>query len=162
MKYDHIIERLDREGLAALAPHEAEAFAAHSEGCADCAAALRAARAARFLVGSRVEVGDVAPPPFFETRVLAALREKQVLKTPYWSFRRWWQASSGLVSAMVLMAAVFAVLTIFAPKDGPQDVTNFNLYSTEAEVLNQRSAREMTREQMLEVIYGERREQGRK
>lgn len=162
MNNDHIIEKLDGVGLSALSPAEADAVRAHAADCADCAVALRDANVARSLVRSRVEVATVAPPAFFETRVLAALREKQVLKTPFWSFRRWWQASSGLVSAMVLMAAVFGLLTLFAPNDGPQDVSNFNLYSTEAEVLNQRSAREMTREQMLDVIYGERREQGRK
>lgn len=163
MNSGHIIELLDSHGYRRLPDADRKAVESHSADCADCADALRAVRLSESMLAARVEVAAVAPPPFFETRVLAALREGVSERSPFWSFKRWWQASYGMVGAMLLMTAVFGVLSLIAPKSEPQgEVTNYSLYSTEGDVINQRSVRDMTREQMLEVIYTDRKEQGKR
>ncbi len=163
MRTDHIRDFIDERGLSAIDGAERERLEVHAAGCPECSEALIAARFSAEMLRSRAEVSVVTPPPFFEARVMAAVRERQAQKLPFWSFGRWWQASSGMVGAMVLMAAVFAILTIFAPSDPRQaDMSNYNIYSTEADILSQRSARDVTREQMLEVIYSERKEQGKR
>ncbi len=163
MRVVHVTEIIDRKGLEALADAEREMIEVHAAECADCADALFAARFARGMLRSHSENVNAAPPAFFETRVLAAIREKNAEKAPFWSFRRWWQASYGMVSAMVLIAAVLGMLTLFAPASSDQaDMSNYSIYSTEADILNQRSARDLSREQLLEVIYSGKKDQGKR
>ncbi|MBK8148336.1 MAG: hypothetical protein IPK58_09025 [Acidobacteria bacterium] len=162
MKNGHITELIDEKGLANIDSAGRELIEVHAAECAACADALAAARFSVSMLRARADIGPIHPSPFFETRVLSALRERQLQKAPFWSFRRWWQASHEMVGAMVLMAAVFGLLTIFAPADESQaDLLNPNIYSTEADVLNQRPLRDMSREQVLEVIYSDRKEQGK-
>jgi anti-sigma factor RsiW len=157
MNSAHIVEFIDEHGLAGISSAERERLEVHSAECADCAEALSAARFSGALLRARAETAKAVPPPFFDARVLNALRERQ--STPnsrFWSFRRWWQASYGLVGAMIMLVAVFGGLTLFAPTNEIQaDSSNYNLYSTDAVILSQRSAHEMTREQMIEVIYSD-------
>lgn len=163
MRVVHVTEIIDRKGLGTLADDERELVEVHAAECAECAEALFSARFALGMLRSHSETVKAAPPAFFETRVLAAIREKNVEKLPFWSFRRWWQASYGMVSAMVLIAAVLGMLTLFAPASNDQaDMSNYSIYSTEADILNQRSARDLSREQLLEVIYSGKKDQGKR
>ncbi len=163
MNSGHIIELLDARGYRRLSDADRERVEVHSAICADCSDALRAVRFSESMLAARSEVAVAAPPPFFETRVLAALKDRMAERSPFWSFRRWWQASYGMVGAMLLMTTFFGVLSLIAPTSEPQpEVTNYSLYSAEGDVINQRSVRDMTREQMLEVIYTDRKEQGKR
>ncbi|HNU08681.1 MAG TPA: hypothetical protein PKO33_13015, partial [Pyrinomonadaceae bacterium] len=82
------------------------------------------------------------------------------------SYRLWFQmelAQPLLLAAMVLIAAVLGMLTLFAPAANDQgDMSSYSLYSTEADVLNKRSARDLSREQLLEVIYSGKKDQGKR
>lgn len=163
MKVVHVTEIIDDRGLAALTDSEREMIEIHSAECAECSEALFAARFAQGMLRSHSETVTAEPPAFFETRVLAAIRERNGERAPFWSFRRWWQASYGMVGAMVLIAAVLGMLTLFAPASNDQaDMSSYSLYSTEADVLNQRSARDLSREQLLEVIYSGKKDQGKR
>ncbi len=163
MKVVHVTEIIDGKGLGALADSELELVEVHAAECADCAETLFAARFTQGLLRVHAETVTAEPPAFFETRVLATIREKYVERLPFWSFRRWWQASYGMVGAMVLIAAVLGMLTLFAPAANDQgDMSSYSLYSTEADVLNKRSARDLSREQLLEVIYSGKKDQGKR
>lgn len=48
------------------------------------------------------------PPPFFHTRVLAAVREQESQPSP---FVRLWRAAGALVAAMAVLVAILVVLT---------------------------------------------------
>ncbi len=156
----HITEIIDETPLASLDAATRERVEIHAAECAECSAALAASCLAQSMLRSHAEVVEIVPPPFFETRVLAAWRERQAERAPFWSFGRWWQASSGMVAAMVLVAVVLGGLTVFAPSNEVQaDATNFGIFANDADVLSAEQVREMTREQMLEVIYTDRKEQ---
>jgi hypothetical protein len=100
---------------------------------------------------------SIEPSPFFQAKVINAWREKQNLRTPIETFRRWWQASAVPVFMMVLTVAILISLTVMAPQSNANDSTaelsNFNLYSTDAVILNQKAPRDLTTEQVFEVIY---------
>lgn len=159
MKDRHITEILDETGYAALDGERLKTMQTHCAGCADCRQAFEASRVSTVLLTARASIPAAEPSAFFQSKVLNALREKQNIRRPVAAFRRWWQASYPLVCSMLLVVITLAVLTMFAPKSQPeQAVSTYNLYSTDAVILNQNAPRSLTTEQALEVIYTERRE----
>jgi len=86
--------------------------------------------------------------------VINALRERANLRKPIAALRRWWQASAALVSLMLITIAGLIALTALAPSSSSQaEISSFNLYSTDAVILNQNMTRDLTTEQIFEVIY---------
>ena len=156
----HITEILDGKNYAALDAAELDALAAHAAQCADCRRGFQAARISAALLAARAAQPAAEPSVFFQSKVLAAIREKQNLRKPIEAFRRWWQAAYPLVCSMLFFVITLALLTVLAPKpDSAQAAsTNYNLYSTDSIILNQNPPRSLTDEQALEVIYAERRE----
>ena len=55
----------------------------------------------------------VEPPPFFATRVLAAMREQQTNNVPV--MLRLWQSAKLLVSSMAVTTAALAVMSVVVP-----------------------------------------------
>src|SRR2546423_4693193 len=106
MKDEHIIDLLERAPFAELSTAELATIKAHAEACAACLRAYEAARVSTLLLKER-SAETFAPPPFFETRVLAALRERQAT-TDAWSFARLWQTTAALVSTMAALVALLA------------------------------------------------------
>lgn len=161
----HIATILNEKRFSELTPAELTQISGHCAVCPDCASEFTAARIASELLFARA-AAEVAPSPFFEARVLNALRERQMVRRPLLAFRRWWQASYGLVGAMVLLVVMFVGLTVFAPgSEGGEvqaEVSNFNLYSTDSVIIRDRMSRDLTAEQALEVIYTERRDTRKK
>ncbi len=154
----HILEILDEKGLGALSGAELDTVRAHASHCADCRRAVEAARVSAALLTARAGVPAAQPSAFFQTKVLAAIREKQNIRKPIEAFRRWWQAAYPMVCSMLFFVITLAMLTILAPKpDSAQASSTFNLYSTDSVILNQNPPRNLTNEQALEVIYNERR-----
>ena len=92
----------------------------------------------------------VEPSPFFHTRVMAALREKQ---TEGPAFARMWRAAGALVSSMVAAVVLFAVLS-FAVFDQtpPIDSSTTTAYSAETVILNDLEE-EQTDGQVLSILY---------
>jgi len=94
----------------------------------------------------------IEPSPFFQTRVMAALREQQAAESvpALW---RLWKSSRALVSSMALTTASLAVLSfmISAPATTAVEQTA-SAFSAESVILDQ-DAEELTYEQVLNAIY---------
>jgi hypothetical protein len=154
MNDKHILEILDGKRFTELGENELGRIEIHSARCSDCLHAFEAARISSVLLNIRAETDRVAPSPFFEAKVLNAIRESQNLRKPIAAFRRWWQASYPLVCSMFLVVFGFIALTFIAPKSNSHEADSaYNLYSTDSVILNQNSPRIVTEEQALEVIY---------
>lgn len=157
MRDEHIKDLLDRAGLAGLGGRELAAMRSHAEVCGECARAFAAARASASLLEARGAEG-FEPSPFFQTRVLAALRERQRAGVEAWSFRRLWRAAGLLVSSMAASVAVLAALTFVAPRETTQQtqVASADAYTAEDVILDQGapSAAQVSDEQVLATIYG--------
>jgi predicted anti-sigma-YlaC factor YlaD len=156
---NHVIEILESAPLQSLTDDQMAIVRAHVEGCAACRSALRAAEFSTMLIRKRAtEV--VEPPAFFQTRVMAALRERKADDSApvIW---RLWKTAGALVSSMALTTAALAVLSVVAP--GPsgytEETATLNSYSAEGIIMGQDQAEEqITYEQVLSTIYADENE----
>src|SRR6266487_4123067 len=111
MKENHIIDILENSSFASLNESERAVIQTHAANCLPCARAYEATQVASSLLKARAsEV--VEPSPFFHTRVLASLRERQN-EIP--AFKRLWQVAGALVSSMTATVALLAVLSFIIP-----------------------------------------------
>jgi hypothetical protein len=154
MRDGHVIEILESGPFDALGETALAEVRAHAEGCAECRRAFDAARVSSLLLRERT-AREFEPPPFFQTRVLAALRERQAEQT--WALPRLWKAAGALFASMVATVAALGALTFLAPgtmqTDEPDEVA-VETYSAEESILAQSSAdEEMTYDQVLSVVY---------
>lgn len=160
MRDEHIISVLDEGPLSNLSEERLEAVRAHAARCDSCARALEAARVSTLLLRERADA-SFEPSPFFQTRVMAALRERRDAAKEAWSLARLWKATGALVSSMALTVAALAVFTFVAPPaptgEATQDVASASDTYSEEELLFSAGAaydEEMTNEQLLTTIYG--------
>ncbi len=160
MKSKHITEILDNAAFADVSEEDLTIIRAHAENCPNCKQAFQAARVTSVLLKVKSEIPAPLPSPFFQAKVINALqREKQNLQKPLEAFRRWWQASAAMVGLMVMIVACLIATSFIAPlasEDEAQAGTNFNLYTTDSVILNQKSPRDLTNEQVFQVIYNPR------
>ena len=154
MKETHIIEILDNSPLASLTESELLTVRDHAGVCLPCHRAYEAAQLSTLLIKERT-AESIEPSPFFQTRVLAALRERQNSVPVLW---RLWKSAGALVSTMALTTAALAAFSFLSP--GAETVTSqetmaaLNPYSAEAVVFNQDPGDDpMTDEQVLSAIY---------
>jgi hypothetical protein len=136
MKEKHIINLLEEAPFASLSESEHLEIQTHTANCSDCAQAYQAARVSAALLLENAAVA-FEPSPFFHTKVLAALRERQS-ETP--AYKRLWQTAGALVSSMTATVALLAVLSFLVP--GTQSLSTAqaspsNGYSAEEVILNQ-------------------------
>lgn len=153
MKEQHIIELLDGASIASLSELELNEVRIHTRDCVSCRTAYEAARLSAQVLRSRAQV-TIEPSPFFQTRVLAALREQQAVDSVPAMFRLW-KAARALVASMAVTTAALAVLSFMFP--GPAtafDDQAVSAYSAESVILGQASD-ELTYEQVLSTIYAE-------
>jgi len=152
MKVEHIIEILDSTSLKNLSPEQLEIVQIHIRDCMSCENAYEAAKVSSRLVKERAQT-TVEPSPFFQTRVMAAWRERQAIEnTPVLS--RLWKSAGALVSSMAVTTAALAALTfvIPAPISTSADETA-TAYSAESVLLGQTSDDQMSYDQVLSTIY---------
>ena len=153
MKDKHITEVLDNAALATLSPSELEEIRAHAQDCKPCGSAFAAAQLTALVMKERAQVG-IEPSPFFQTRVMAALREQQEVESvpAMW---RLWKSARGLVSSMAVTTAALAALSfmISAPATATLDQTATAL-SAESVIFDQ-GGDELTYEQVLNAIYAD-------
>jgi predicted anti-sigma-YlaC factor YlaD len=153
MKDNHIIDMLENSPLASLTARELLAVRSHAENCQACRRAYDAAQLATLLIKERAAEA-IEPSPFFQTRVLAALREQQANNAPVlW---RLWKSAGALVSSMALTTASLAVLSFVVPgSTNTQSATAALIPSSaEAVVFNQdQTDDQMTDDQVLNTIY---------
>jgi hypothetical protein len=151
MNNKHIIELLENSPLSALSQSDLELVQAHCKTCESCARAYQAARLSTMIISERVS-SPIEPSPFFQTRVMAAWRERQALESvPAWS--RLWKSSRALVSSMVLTTAALGVLSFFVPAIPSAGDETASSYSAEALLMGQQGEDQMSYEQVLNTIY---------
>lgn len=154
MRDEHIKQLLDEAPLASLGEAELTALRAHAESCAECRRAFESARLSSRMLQARTQE-TFEPSPFFQTRVLAALRERRAAEEERWTFARLWRAAGLLVSSMAATTAALAVFTFVAPSETAvaQDVAG--TYSAESVIFDEGADDQMTYEQVLTSLYGD-------
>jgi len=156
MKSRHITEILDQTAFAELGAEDLTIINAHVKDCQNCQKAFEAARLSSVWLSTQAVLAPPAPSPFFQAKVLNAIRNKQNMVKPIAVFKRWWNASAALVFSMLMAVAFLIALTALAPADYDNtqaEISGFNPYSTEAVLFNQRPSRDLTTEQVFQVIY---------
>lgn len=153
MKDKHIIEVIDNVALASLSQIELEEVKGHTSECATCRTAFEAAQLSAVVLQQRAQV-KIEPSPFFHTKVLAALRERQTVESAP-AFVRLWKSASALVSSMALATMALAVLTFVIP-DPATAVTEqvASVDAAEAVIFDQLED-QLTYEQVIATIYNE-------
>ncbi len=157
MRDEHVKKLLDGAPLASLGRAELAAVRAHADSCEECRRAFDAARVSGLMLkGRAAEVFE--PSPFFQTRVLAALRERQAEQA--WALPRLWKAAGALFASMLATVAALGALTFLAPgsppPDAPADEIAYEEVSpAEESILAQGGGadEEMTYDQVLSVVY---------
>ena len=154
MKDNHIIDILDGTSLSKLDASQLRIVRAHVDGCPSCAHAYDAALLMSNVIQARKDA-VVEPPPFFATRVLAAMREQQTNNVPV--MLRLWQSAKLLVSSMAVTTAALAVMSVVVPGPASSETVTMSPYSAEAVILNDEDD-QMTYEQVLSTIYADEEE----
>jgi hypothetical protein len=154
MKEKCITEILDNAPIANLSENELNEIRTHAQGCESCRGAYEAARLSAVVLKSRAQVA-IEPSPFFQTRVMAALREQQALESVPAMWRLWGSAKA-LVSSLAVTTAALAVLSFVLPAPATSVVDQTaSVYSAESVIMDQSSEEQMTYEQVLSTIYAD-------
>jgi len=155
MKENHIVNLLESRSLGSLSVAELEMIHAHTAACSECLLAYQAAQASLRLLQERASV-IVEPPPFFQTKVMAAIRE-QKLAPKRFGFLNVWQTARPVVASMGVFVAMLLALTFFnsfEPPTEPSDLASVNDSAPEWVILDSDDAGdEMTYSQALTVLY---------
>jgi hypothetical protein len=154
MRDEHIKKLLDEAPLSSLGKAELTAVRAHAEVCEDCRRAVAAAQLSALMLKTRARE-SFEPSPFFQTRVLAALRERRGAEEG-WTLARLWKSAGLLVSSLAATTAALAVFTFVAPSEPAvaQQVASGNAYTAESVILDESDEEQMTYDQVLTSLYG--------
>lgn len=159
MRDEHIKGLLDGAPLSSLGKAELAAVRAHAESCEDCRRAVAAAQLSTLMLKARA-AQTFEPSPFFQTRVLAALRERRAAEEERWTLARLWKSAGLLVSSLAATTAALAVFTFVAPAESAaQDVAE--TYTAESVIFGEGGEEQMTYEQVLTSLYGAEGEEAR-
>jgi predicted anti-sigma-YlaC factor YlaD len=158
MNDGHIINLLDEKKFSDLSETEIQTIEAHIENCVSCRSEYEAAAIASVLLRERAAV-TIEPPPFFETRVLNAWRERQAELMPAAErLRQMWQDVKLLVSGLTAAVAALLAVTFFVPQingDAPLRASFTDYYTVESVIFERPSIPEnLSDEQLLGEIYG--------
>jgi anti-sigma factor RsiW len=155
MRDEHIKDMLDHASLASLSESELARARAHAAACDECSRAYAAARASASMLASRA-AESFEPSPFFQTRVLAALRERQRAGAESWSFSRLWKAAGLLVSSMAASVAMLAALTFLVPQQtSSQQVAFADTYTADNLIFSQSDASDRdSYDEVISMLYG--------
>jgi anti-sigma-K factor RskA len=148
----HITEILDNASIAALSKSELSEIRVHALECMSCRDAFEAARLSAVVIKSRVEA-TIEPSPFFQTRVMAALREQQAVESVP-PMLRLWRSAKVLVSTMAVTTAALAVVSFIQPSQTTPVVDQTaSAYSAYSVIMDQNADDQMSYEQVLSTIY---------
>jgi hypothetical protein len=152
MNDKHITEELDSVALASLSRSELDEMRAHARECEPCGSAFAAAQLSARIMKERAHA-VIEPSPFFQTRVMAALREQQAVESVP-AFLRLWKSARALVSSMAVTTAALAALSfmVSAPATNVLDQTA-SAYSAESVVLEDGGDDQLTYDQVFNAIY---------
>ena len=146
MKDTHIINLLETAPLAELGENDLNLIQSHVVSCEGCRHAFEAAQIASLLLRERA-AETFEPSPFFQTRVLAAVREQSTNEG--WSLIRLWRSAGALASAMAATVVTLGILTFMVPSATTSQEMS-SAYSPEAIILGQG---ELSDEQVLSTLY---------
>jgi len=154
---NHIINLIESAPLASLSESDLNAIRGHTNDCLDCRRAFEAAQISMLLLKEGASE-TFEPSPFFHTKVLANLRERQTAGEQ-WGWSKVWRAAGALASSMAVSVAALAALTFVIPGSQsvvPQEMTSaLNTYSAEEVLLDQGEAfNEVSEDQILTTLYG--------
>ena len=157
MNDKHIIEILDSAPRNSLSREQLEIVRTHSLECSECQRAYLAASLSSVLIKERSQT-TVEPSPFFQTKVLAALRARQAAENvPV--FGRLWKSAGVLVSSMAVTTAALAALSILVPANTmPASEQTATAYSAESVIFDQGVDDQLSYEQVLSTIYADEEE----
>jgi predicted anti-sigma-YlaC factor YlaD len=138
MQDTHIIKLLEEKPLTSLNDSEIANAETHVAQCPECKRAYDAACISAALIVARASE-TTAVQPFFNSRVMAALRERH-LSPEEPALIRMWRAAGALASTMVALLVILVAVTIFSPGADPQlqsttIAISQNIYSPEHVVL---------------------------
>lgn len=119
MSKNHIVHLLEEQSFANLSASERNRIADHTAICAECSRAYQAARIAFAMLQERTAI-IIEPPPFFQTRVLAALRERNQV-TESFGFGRIWQAAKPLLASMMVLVLLLTTVTFYTNNNSLPD-----------------------------------------
>ena len=153
MNEQHITDILDGAPLAGLSEGELSAIAGHTARCGECRRAFEAAKASAAVLKFEAEQSP-EPTPFFQTKVMAALREQRKNLKPLWDLRGLWQATGSLVSLMLVAVAALIFAVELAPATRGDSQAMASADSAEVVIFEPDSAlRDMTSEQIFLEVY---------
>ena len=158
MSDKHIISLIESTPFSGLSERDLSAINAHTDDCSDCRLAFEAAQVSALLLKERV-AEPFEPSPFFQTRVMAHLRERQAANEP-WAWSRMWRSAGALASSMVATVAALAILTFVVPgtqiTSGTNELTAVNVYNAEDVLLDQSGTTDdqVSDGQVLTTLYG--------
>ena len=154
MKDKCITEMLDNTSIANLSESELNEVRTHAQDCVSCRGAYEAAKLSAVMLRSRAQT-TIEPSPFFQTRVMAAIREQQTVESVP-AMLRLWRSSKALVSSMAVTTAALGVLSFVLPAPGiAGDDQTASVYSAESVIMGQGSDEQMDYEQVLSTIYSD-------
>jgi len=152
MRDEHVKQLLDEAPLESLGRAELAAVRAHVETCAACRRAFDAARLSSQMLKARTQEA-FEPSPFFQTRLLAALRERRAAEEERWTLGRLWKSAGLLVSSMAATTAALAVFTFVAPSETTVAQEVAGTYTAESVIFDEAGEDQMTYDQVLTSLY---------
>jgi hypothetical protein len=157
MRNEHILDILDAKAFGEFNQAERNSIENHAAHCRSCRQAYEAAKISSVLLKTGA-AQYFEPSPFFQTRVLANLREKQVKINPLSAFARIWRASGTLVVMMITTVFALIALTVFAPgfnKVSGASASALDNDSADIVILDGKMpTKEPTNEQVFQLVYG--------
>jgi len=151
MQDKHITKILDNASIDKLSASELEEIRVHVLECVSCRSAYEAARVSAVVLKNRAEA-VIEPSPFFQTRVMAALREQQAVESVP-AVLRLWRSAKVLVSTMAVTTAALAVVSFMQPSQATTVADQASVYSAESVIMDQSADDQITYEQVLSTIY---------
>lgn len=118
MKTDHITDLLANTRYRDLSESDLAGLHRHIAGCDSCRRAFDAARVADSLVVKRAEA-MLEPSPFFETRLMAQIRQRQAANEVS-PLARAWRAAYGMVASMAAVVILLFALTYYTGGPAPE------------------------------------------
>ena len=152
MRDEHVKRLLDEAPLLSLGKAELASVRAHAEACEDCRRAFEAARVSTLMLRARA-AETFEPSPFFQTRVLAALRERRAAEEG-WTFARLWKSAGLLVASLAATTAALAVFTFVSPAEqSAARELAAGTYTVESVIFDESAEEQLTYDQVFTSLY---------
>lgn len=138
-------------------------FQSHLAECRSCDSAFVATLAmGEFFNVRREDAEHVSPSPFFQSVVINTLRARKAVATPIAAFAQWWKATSSILAFSASISGILIVVALISSMKDDSSITQTysnNLYPPEAVMIDSTSGKDLTDEQVLQVVYNPRYEE---